>query len=81
MKIKRIVEIDSVEPVYDIEVGTADHTFMIGNTRVENCRLLSDTTKLSSFKQNTSKQDLQIAQLEIEKLYKEYCKDGEAEQH
>lgn len=45
------------------------------------CRLLSDTTKLSSFKQNTSKQDLQIAQLEIEKLYKEYCKDGEAEQH
>lgn len=49
MKIKRIVEIDSIEPVYDIEVSTDDHTFMIGNTRVENCRLLSDTSKLEGF--------------------------------
>lgn len=49
MKIKRIIEIESVEPVYDIEVATGDHTFMIGNTRVENCRLLSDTSKLSGF--------------------------------
>ena len=49
MKIKRIVEIDSIEPVYDIEVDTGDHTFMINNTRVENCRLLSDTKKLDVF--------------------------------
>lgn len=81
MKIKKIIEIVSDDPVYDIQVNTCDHTFLLGDTRVENCRLLSDTTKLSSFKQNTSKQDLQIAQLEIEKLYKEYCKDCEVEQH
>lgn len=49
MRIRRIVEIDSTEPVYDIEVGTTDHTFMIGKTRVENCRLLSNTSKLDGF--------------------------------
>lgn len=49
MKIKRIVEIISQDPVYDIEVDTPDHTFMINETRVENCRLLSDTSKLDAF--------------------------------
>src|SRR5574344_2181443 len=29
--------------VYDIEVNTPDHTFMIGDTRVSNCRLVSDS--------------------------------------
>ena len=45
MKIKNVIEVISFDPVYDIEVTTDDHTFMIGNTRVENCRLLSYTTK------------------------------------
>lgn len=49
MKIKRIVEIYSDEPVYDIEVSTLDHTFLIDKVRVENCRLLSDTQKLDAF--------------------------------
>lgn len=49
MKIKSVIEVYSESPVYDIEVNTADHTFMIGDIRVENCRLLSDTTKLSAF--------------------------------
>ena len=49
MKIKRIIEIDSNEPVYDIEVRTADHTFLLDGVRVENCRLLSDTNKIEGF--------------------------------
>ena len=48
MKIVKVLEIDSEAPVYDIEVDTADHTFMIDKTRVENCRLLSDTTKVKA---------------------------------
>lgn len=49
MKIKRIIEIDNNDPVYDIEVSTADHTFLLDDVRVENCRLLSQTDKLDGF--------------------------------
>lgn len=49
MKIKSVKIETSDKMVYDIEVETLDHTFMIDNTRVENCRLLSDTSKLDGF--------------------------------
>lgn len=49
MKIKNVTIYESNDYVYDIEVDTSDHTFMIDETRVENCRLLSDTQKLDAF--------------------------------
>ena len=48
MKIKKVAVIYSEEPVYDIEVSSKDHLFKIGDSIVENCRLLSDTSKVTS---------------------------------
>ena len=42
MKIKSIKVIDSTDPVYDIEIASSDHTFLIGSTCVHNCRLKSN---------------------------------------
>lgn len=65
MKIKRIIEIDSCDPVYDIEVNTADHTFNINSTRVENCRLLSDTSKLKGFINSIGGTALSIGSIKV----------------
>lgn len=78
MKIKNVIEVISFDPVYDIEVTTDDHTFMIGNTRVENCRLLSDTTKLDVFKNEKGNQkDIEVTESAINQLYQEYVRNQE----
>lgn len=65
MKIKNatISEFDGY--VYDIEVDTIDHTFMIDKTRVENCRLLTDTTKLTGFQNSIGGSSLSIGSAKV----------------
>lgn len=65
MKIKNITEIECLDPVYDIEVNTVDHTFMIDNVRVENCRLLSDTSKLKGFINSIGGTALSIGSIKV----------------
>lgn len=65
MKIKSAKFVDSEEMVYDIEVDTVDHTFMIGSTRVENCRLLSDTSKLKGFMNSIGGTSLSIGSIKV----------------
>lgn len=65
MKIKSAKFVDSEEMVYDIEVDTIDHTFMIGSTRVENCRLLSDTSKLKGFMNSIGGTSLSIGSIKV----------------
>lgn len=65
MKIKNVSISDFDGYVYDIEVDTADHTFMIGDTRVENCRLLSDTTKLKGFMNSIGGTELSIGSAKV----------------
>ena len=68
MKIRKTYEVACEDYVYDIEVNTADHTFMIGDTRVENCRLLSDTTKLSGFINSIGGTSLSIGSIKVNTL-------------
>ena len=65
MKIRKTYEVACEDYVYDIEVNTADHTFMIGSTRVENCRLLSDTSKLSGFINSIGGTSLSIGSIKV----------------
>lgn len=65
MKIKKIIEIVSDDPVYDIQVNTCDHTFLLGDTRVENCRLLSDTKKLDAFQNSIGGSSMSVGSCRV----------------
>lgn len=65
MKIKSATISEFDDYVYDIEVDTIDHTFMIDKTRVENCRLLSDTSKLKGFMNSIGGTELSIGSAKV----------------